>query len=66
MKCPKALRKTLHVEGRTALILVCRFTYMGHTLATGSGQFPQTYKHLVLSLPAESSRSISIGMLITA
>ena len=38
---------------------------MGHTLATGTYQFPQTYKHLALSLPAESSRSISIGMLIT-
>ena len=39
-------------------------SYMGHTLATGTGQCHQTYKHLTLSLLAESSRSISIGMLI--
>ena len=24
IRCPKTLRTTLHVEGRTALILVCR------------------------------------------
>ena len=29
------------------------YSYMDHTLATGTGQFPQTYKHLALSLPAE-------------
>ena len=37
---------------------------MGHTLTTGTGRFPQTYIHLALSLPAKSSRSISIAMLI--
>ena len=41
-------------------------SYMGHTLAIGTGQFPQTYKHFALPLPAaESSRSILIEMLIT-
>ena len=57
------LRTTLRVEGRTALTVVCRFTYIA-TLAI-PWQFPQTYKHLALSLPAESSRNISIGTLIT-
>ena len=28
MRCPKALRTTLHVDGRKALILVYRFTYI--------------------------------------
>ena len=37
---------------------------MGHTLATGIDQFPQTYKHLALSLPAESSSSISIDPVV--
>ena len=27
-KVPKSKRTTLHVEGRTALIIVCRFTYI--------------------------------------
>ena len=67
---PKSVMHDVHVERRATLILVYRFTYIAiwailWQLATGTGQFPQTYKHRALSLPAESSRSISIGMLIT-
>ena len=72
IRCSNKVPKTHDVtRGRTDSsysnieIYIYTCSYMGYTLTTGTGQFPQTYTHLALSLPAELSLSISIGMLIT-
>ena len=76
MRCSKKVPKSVThdgTRGRTESSCSSRYiyiySYMGHTLVTGTGQFTQCqftqmYEHLALSFPAEPSLSISKGMLI--